>query len=155
MSRTCMLSLVLLAACASEPALRPSPGVWKPDEHRNEDVLAREFGMVRILLAEPKFSEKSNTVAVRFWVENRTNDLILMDSTDLRLIEPGGRACKNEAKSEKREVSGVYPELVVGEFAPTSPRRCREEGFTLRFHVTPYAPVEGAPFPIEIVLRPN
>jgi hypothetical protein len=129
--------------------------VWKPAEHRGEDVLAREFGLVRVLLVDPKFDPKSNTIVIKMFIENRTNDLIMMDSSDFKLVEPGGHVLKNEAKAEKRELSGVYPELVIGEFAPSSAHRCRIEGFTLRFKVTPYAPVEGAPFPIEIVLRPN
>ncbi len=147
------LVLLILSACAKETAYLPEPGIWKKTEVREEPVLAREFGLIRVLVAAPQFT--GDAVMLRVFVANRTSDLVIADTADLVLIEPGGNPCRNEAKQARVEISGVGEELVVGEFALRQPSRSKAEGFTIKFKVTPYAPTEQPAVAIEFKLRPR
>lgn len=141
-----MALLAILASCGLPP-LQPGPGVWKEVNHRKGKMLGREFGIVRVLVEEPQFIK--NAVVVRLWLVNNGNNPIQFDTAEMFLVEPGGRERKNDAKSEKRDLSGVGDEMLAGEFAPENFERCRLEGFKIRFSIAAYNPILGKPIPLE------
>jgi hypothetical protein len=148
--RNLVILLLALAACsAPEPRFKPSPGNWKDVKRWDEWVKAREFGMIRVLVDEPML-QKNGILIVRMWIENRTNNLIVFNTKDITCVEPDGHVCKNEAPEEQHDLSGVGDELALGEFTVQHPLRCEKEGFTVRFQVTPYEPLAGNPYHVEI-----
>jgi hypothetical protein len=150
-----LLPIALAAACGGGPSWRPYPGVWRPVDRRGETALARDFGSVRLLVVDPKFDGSTGTVAVRMWVQNQTNKLVVFTNQDMVLIEEGGNRCRNEAPAAQRELSGVGDEAISGEFVPRDLARCRSRGFTVRVKVTPYSTLADPPEELEVQFRPN